>query len=84
MVWDSPEKTCLWERTPILNAYYLPGQAASHLYESISPVNTFRLILNQYFGGQYPLLKDISYFSVYKTPFDYTVIPNKRPGCPSN
>ena len=71
-------------RMEILNAYYLPGQAASHLYESISPVNTFRLILNQYFGGQYPLLKDISYFSVYKTPFDYTVIPNKRPGCPSN
>jgi hypothetical protein len=69
-------------RMEILNAYYLPGQAAGSLYENISPVNTFRLILNQYFGGQYPLLKDVSYFSAYKTPFDYTVIPNKRSGCP--
>ena len=70
-------------RMEILNAYYLPGQAAGQLYESISPVNTFRLILDQYFGGQYKLLKDTSYFSVYKTPFDYTVIPDKRAGCPS-
>jgi hypothetical protein len=69
-------------RMEILNAYSLPGQAAGKLYENISPVNTFRLILDQYFGGQYPLLKDISYFSIYKTPFDYTVIPNKRSGCP--
>ncbi|MFW9770138.1 MAG: sulfatase-like hydrolase/transferase, partial [Candidatus Thorarchaeota archaeon] len=26
LVWDSPSQTCLWERTPILNAYYLPGE----------------------------------------------------------
>ena len=69
-------------RMEILNAYYLPGQAAGQLYESISPVNTFRLIFDQYFGGQYKLLKDTSYFSVYNNPFDYTVIPDKRAGCP--
>ncbi len=69
------------ERLNILNAYYLPGSADQSLYEKISPVNTFRVVLNSYFGGQYPILDDISYFSVYKTPYDFTIIPNTRPGC---
>lgn len=70
------------KRMDILNAYYLPGRGDGGLYPAISPVNTFRVILNTYFGGQYPLVDDTSLFSVYKTPFDYTVIPNQRPGCP--
>jgi hypothetical protein len=31
------------------------------LYKSISPVNTFRVIFNEYFGGNYELLDDRSY-----------------------
>jgi len=46
----------------ILNAYYLPGNGAQKLYPSITPVNTFRLILNTYFGGNYPMLPDNSYW----------------------
>lgn len=42
----------------IFNAYYLPGEGSKLLYESISPVNTFRLILNHYFNGRYDLLPD--------------------------
>ena len=42
----------------ILNALYLPGMDADVLYDNISPVNTFRLIFNQYFGADYPLLED--------------------------
>jgi hypothetical protein len=63
LVWDSPEKTCLWERTPILNAYYLPESESSKLYPSISPVNTFRVILNAQFGTELPLLPDVTYFT---------------------
>jgi hypothetical protein len=33
------------------------------LNAALSPANTFRLIFNQYFGGSYPLLEDVSYFS---------------------
>jgi hypothetical protein len=44
----------------ILNAYYLPGGAEKELYPSITPVNTFRVIFNQYFAGQLPLLADQS------------------------
>jgi hypothetical protein len=70
------------DRQAILNAYYLPDNGSQHLYESITPVNTFRLIFNTYFGGRYELLEDISYFSTYKHPFKLTPIPNTRPGCP--
>ncbi len=59
----------------ILNAYFLPGESDGLLYPSISPVNTFRVILNLYFGGQYPLLEDISLFSKYDDPYDFTLIP---------
>jgi uncharacterized membrane protein YozB (DUF420 family) len=49
---------------PILNAYYLPGLDQGMLYPSISPVNTFRLVFNTYFGGQYDLFADES-FDIY-------------------
>lgn len=49
----------------ILNAYYLPGRRVS-LYESISPVNSFRIVLNQYFDQELPLLPDRSYLSLGK------------------
>jgi hypothetical protein len=51
------------ERTRILNAYLLPNDGARWLYDSISPVNTFRVILNHYFGTNYPLLADRTYYS---------------------
>lgn len=40
----------------ILNAIYLPGMDYDTLAENISPVNTFRLVFNHYFGADYPLL----------------------------
>jgi len=41
----------------ILNAMYLPGMDYNELWDSISPVNTFRLIFNHYFSVDYPLLE---------------------------
>jgi len=45
-----------WEK--ILNAMYLPGMDYDTLSDNISPVNTFRLIFNNYFGANYSLLED--------------------------
>jgi hypothetical protein len=53
----------LRESVAILNGYYFPGHDYSALYPNISPVNTFRVILNQFFGKDYTLLPDRSYFS---------------------
>jgi hypothetical protein len=68
-------------RMTIFNAYYFPGGAGQALYAQISPVNSFRVVFNRYFGAQYPLLKDISYFSDYNTPGQFSVEDNLRPGC---
>jgi hypothetical protein len=63
-------------RAPILNAYYLPNGSA-HLYPSISPVNSFRVALNDYFGQNLPMLEDLSLYSAdYRNPFDYRIVPN--------
>jgi len=64
--WYSPTQTCLWERTPILNAYYLPGGGDRWVYPSISPVNSFRVVLNAYFGAKLPLLSDDTYFTSHR------------------
>lgn len=66
------------KRSYNLNAYYFPGDAKKSLYASISPVNTFRLVLNDYFGGSYELLPDINYASSDKKPFDFEKILNER------
>jgi hypothetical protein len=52
----------------ILNAMHLPGvdPAAAGVHDRISPVNTFRIVFNEYFGADLPLLPD----RVYLTP-DY-------------
>jgi len=63
----------------ILNAYYLPGTDPSALYDSISPVNTFRVIFNQYFGGNYLLLEDVNYYSTRDTPYNFKTIPDTCP-----
>jgi len=44
----------------ILNAYYLPGKDNRLLYETITPVNSFRIVFNLYFDTDYELLKDES------------------------
>ena len=58
-----------------LNVYFLPD-ASKSLYASITPVNTFRVIFNNYFGQNLPLLKDVSLYSDYEDPFNFKVIPN--------
>ena len=41
-----------------LNAYFFSDGDYHLLYDSISPVNSFRVVLNKYFNKQLPLLKD--------------------------
>ncbi len=44
----------------ILNVYYLPNEK-DFLNSSVSPVNSFRLIFNNYFGTDLEILPDYSY-----------------------
>ena len=66
--WENPTIETFKERLPILNAYFLPSGEKSSLSESITPVNTFRLIFNYYFNGNYEILDNKSYFSTWLNP----------------
>lgn len=51
----------LREKMGILNAYYLPAVLDGRLYESITPVNSFRLVFSLYFDADLERLPDINY-----------------------
>ncbi len=66
---------CFKERMSIFNAYYFPDGNYQNLYPSITPVNTFRIIFNQFYKTELPLLEDRTFYSTQKKPvtfFDVT------------
>jgi hypothetical protein len=58
-----------------LLAYYLPNNGNAKLYSRFTPINSFRLIFDEYFGANYPLLPDQTYIS------DTTTTPDAYPNC---
>ncbi len=46
-------------RSKILNTYQIPYSWKNKLYQTITPVNTFRVIFNGLFNDSFPLTKDI-------------------------
>ena len=69
--WEDPENTYHKERLAILNAVRLPEGDSAGLYDEMTPVNTFRLIFNQYFGTELELLEDESYFAIWDRPYEF-------------
>ncbi|WP_133176907.1 sulfatase-like hydrolase/transferase [Terrimonas sp.] len=45
-----------------LSSFYFSDGNYQLLFDSISPINTFRIVLNKYFQQQLPILKDTSIF----------------------
>ena len=62
-------------RMAILNAYYFPDHEFA-VYPEITPVNSFRLLFNNYFNTDFDLLEDVSYYSQYPNAYQFEVIPN--------
>jgi hypothetical protein len=69
-VWDSAEDSLLPERMSMLNAYYFPDRDYTALDPAISPVNSFRVVLDTFFGETLPRLPDRSFFSSWDRPLD--------------
>lgn len=67
--WRNPENSNLRERMSNFIACFLPGSKAPPLSPTLTPVNIFRIVLNQYLQGNYPLLKDEIYFSSLGRPY---------------
>lgn len=66
----------LLERMKILYALRLPNSEMT-LPENMTPVNTFRLIFNQYFDGDYEYLENESYLSSHGAPYNFTNVSDK-------
>ena len=60
-----PDKTYLKARMRILNAFLLPGVDASNspVYDSITPVNNFRVVFNHYLGTKFEILPDRNFYA---------------------
>ena len=69
------DKTKTWEaksrkRTGILSAFYLPTvDMPAVIPPTITPVNTFRLVFNEYFDAELPLLEDRCFYWRHRSPF---------------
>lgn len=76
--WEQATDAELRQKMGILNSYYFPGVETNGLYDSISPVNSFRLVLNLYFGASLSLLPDESFvFPDYRRPYVFRNITAK-------
>ncbi|HSL43584.1 MAG TPA: hypothetical protein VK897_09145 [Anaerolineales bacterium] len=74
---ENVENSDFTENFAILNAYYFPDQDYTDLYPSISPVNSLRILTNKFFGMDFPLLDDRSYFSDVRRPFDFIQVTDQ-------
>ena len=79
MDWRTLSNNALRVKMRILNAYYLPEvNMQDILYPSISPVNSFRVIFNQYFNTHLELLPDNNYITTdLDHPYDFIDVTNK-------
>ncbi len=68
-------------RMAILYTVYLPDQDYSLFYQSITPVNTFRLIQDKFFSTNLGLIKDESYYSYREDKLDYFPIEENMLDC---
>ena len=75
--WENPSLTNLNEKMRIIHAIHLPDNSNKILYDSITPVNSFRTIFNHYFKTQLPILGDDSYYSNPGKPYDFIPVTDK-------
>ena len=69
--WDNPTKEMIQERLGNLNAVYFPNLNYNHMYETITPVNTFRIIFNEFFDEDYKFVQDKNFWSQSDKPYQY-------------
>ena len=76
--WDLNDDRKVNQRMHIFNALY-SKECDTCFYDSITPVNTFRKLLNFYFGASFPTLPDSSYaFDTYANSYWNMVNVTKR------
>ena len=69
--WESLARTDLREPFSNLNTYLVPDRVRRDLTDSITAVNSFRIILTDVFGAGYPRLPDRNFYSTESHPYDF-------------
>ena len=69
--WNDGAKTNHHERLGNFLAVYAPEAIKSKFYETITPVNLFRIVLTELTPEDFPLLEDHSYYSSGPEPFNF-------------
>ena len=79
--WANAPTAELQEKLRILNAYYLPELHPDPVYRDITPVNTFRVILREYFGADLGLLPDRSFVFIDENHlYDFVEVTDRVDG----
>ena len=74
--WEgTPEETNMYERLGIFAAYRLPGDPGT-AYSFRSPINGARTLARNYLGSKLPNLRDESFFSPFRAPYDLVRVLN--------
>ena len=69
------------QKMRILNAHHLSGGDNSMLYPTITPVNSFRLVLNRQFGENLELLPDKDHvFGEFRRPYKFLEVTDRLKG----
>ena len=68
--WKSPSDVMVIERMSNLNAIYFPNNDYNKIHD-LTPVNTFRIIFNEYFNEENMLYENRSYWSNSDKPYQY-------------
>ena len=65
----------------ILNAYYMPESAIDETYASITPVNSFRIVLDYLFQTELGIIEDRSYFSLWNSIYQLEDVTDQLDTC---
>lgn len=80
--WEDFDNSYVPERMSIFAAYHLPGASPPTMPDDMTPVNTFRILFNSYFGTDFEMLPNRSFTTGWEIPYEYQPIPPERWGEP--
>jgi hypothetical protein len=73
--WDDLKRSNATERLAILYALYFPDRDYSDCGARMTPVNSFRLVVNRYLGFRYRVLEGRSFLSNWEEPYRFVEVP---------
>ena len=79
--WSTPDSSDHQERSGILAAYLFPG--ANALWPTATPVNAWRLLMNEVLGTALGRVEDRSYYARWARPYDFVEVADQPLTTPS-